>query len=246
MTYPKGAEPSASVWSLLFVFLPPVSGCGTADPSNYNITTMSSTYPVTHPETVTSLLSYFIGHWLHSFVLFTYCFMYFSLPEILSVGITILSLHYAFPTLITGESLFSTPSSWTLLESFSMVFQGGESLHYVSYYQTHLWSCLLCFFHRHFFLWYYPLYFCIPHNSIFSQQIYPIHTLSQGDPFHTIVQFSSVTQSYPTLCDPTNHSTPGLPVHHQRPEFTQTHVIPQLEPYLSKTSNFGLSFFHKH
>jgi len=37
-------------------------------------------------------------------------------------------------------------------------------------------------------------------------------------------QFSSVTQSCPTLCDPMNHSTPGLPVHHQLPEFTQTHV----------------------
>ena len=38
------------------------------------------------------------------------------------------------------------------------------------------------------------------------------------------VQFNSVTQSYPTLCDPMNCSTPGLPVHHQLPEFTQTHV----------------------
>ena len=38
------------------------------------------------------------------------------------------------------------------------------------------------------------------------------------------VQFSSVTQSYPTLCDPRNCSIPGLPVHHQLPEFTQTHV----------------------
>ena len=38
------------------------------------------------------------------------------------------------------------------------------------------------------------------------------------------VQFSSVTQSCLTLCDPMNHSTPGLPVHHQLPEFTQTHV----------------------
>ena len=37
-------------------------------------------------------------------------------------------------------------------------------------------------------------------------------------------QFSSVTQSCPTLCDPKNRSTPGLPVHHQLPEFTQTHV----------------------
>ena len=37
-------------------------------------------------------------------------------------------------------------------------------------------------------------------------------------------QFSSVAQSCPTPCDPMNRSTPGLPVHHQLPEFTQTHV----------------------
>ena len=38
------------------------------------------------------------------------------------------------------------------------------------------------------------------------------------------VQFSSVAQSCPILCDPMNRSTPGLPVHHQLPGFTQTHV----------------------
>ena len=38
------------------------------------------------------------------------------------------------------------------------------------------------------------------------------------------VQFSSVAQSYLTLCDPMSHSMPGLPVHHQLPEFTQSHV----------------------
>ena len=38
------------------------------------------------------------------------------------------------------------------------------------------------------------------------------------------VQFSSVAQSCLTLCDPMNHSMPGLPVHHQLPEFTQTRV----------------------
>ena len=37
-------------------------------------------------------------------------------------------------------------------------------------------------------------------------------------------QFSSVTQSCPTLCNPMNRSMPGLSVHHQLPEFTQTHV----------------------
>ena len=40
------------------------------------------------------------------------------------------------------------------------------------------------------------------------------------------LQFSSVAQLCPTLCDSMNHSTPGLPVHHQHPEFTQTHVHP--------------------
>ena len=44
------------------------------------------------------------------------------------------------------------------------------------------------------------------------------------DPLENIFQFSSVTQSCSTLCDPTNHSTPGFPVHHQLLEFTQTHV----------------------
>ena len=38
------------------------------------------------------------------------------------------------------------------------------------------------------------------------------------------VQFSSVAQSCPTFCDPMNHSMPGLPVHDQLLEFTQTHV----------------------
>ena len=38
------------------------------------------------------------------------------------------------------------------------------------------------------------------------------------------VQSSSFTQSCPTFCDSINHSMPGLPVHHQLPEFTQTHV----------------------
>ena len=40
----------------------------------------------------------------------------------------------------------------------------------------------------------------------------------------SLVQFSSVAQSCPTLWNPMNRSTPGLPVHHQLPEFTQTHI----------------------
>ena len=42
--------------------------------------------------------------------------------------------------------------------------------------------------------------------------------------FFISVQFSSVAQLYLTLCDPINRSTPGLHVHHQLQEFTQTHA----------------------
>ena len=50
-----------------------------------------------------------------------------------------------------------------------------------------------------------------------AQQIVYCHILQ-------VPKFSSVAQSCPTLCDPMNCSTPGLPVHHQLLEFTQTHV----------------------
>ena len=45
-----------------------------------------------------------------------------------------------------------------------------------------------------------------------------------GGLYMVISSVNSVAQSCPTLCDPMNHSTPGLPVHHQLPEFTQTHI----------------------
>ena len=56
--------------------------------------------------------------------------------------------------------------------------------------------------------------------SLFGPQ-FGSHFLRLRDPS---VQFSSVAQSCLTLCDPMNCSTPGHPVHHQLPEFTQTHV----------------------
>ena len=61
------------------------------------------------------------------------------------------------------------------------------------------------------------------------------------------VQFSSVTQSCLTLCDPVNCSTPGLPVHHQLLELTQTHVdwvgdaIQPAHPLSSPSLAFNLS-----
>ena len=52
-----------------------------------------------------------------------------------------------------------------------------------------------------------------------------LHIKVYGDSHQEIVvQFSSVAQSCPTLCDPMDCSTPGLPVYHQLPELTQTHV----------------------
>ena len=57
-------------------------------------------------------------------------------------------------------------------------------------------------------------------GSLFSFSIFPPEIQCLG----LCVQFSSVAQSCPTLCNPMSCSTPGLPVHHQLPDFTQTHV----------------------
>ena len=66
-------------------------------------------------------------------------------------------------------------------------------------------------------------------------------------PFSHSVQFSSVAQLCLNLCDPMNHSMPGLPVHHQLPESTQTHVhwvsdaIQPFHPLSSPSPAFNLS-----
>ena len=63
-------------------------------------------------------------------------------------------------------------------------------------------------------------------SSLFSQASSEVFC-SKASAFsfiHSSVQFSPVSQSCPTLCYPMNRSTPGLPVHHQLLESTQTHV----------------------
>ena len=60
----------------------------------------------------------------------------------------------------------------------------------------------------------------VRHNWVTFTTILNLETQSS----FSSVQFSSVAQSCPTVCNPMNHSMPGLPVHHQLPEFTQTHV----------------------
>ena len=62
------------------------------------------------------------------------------------------------------------------------------------------------------------------HHRHYTQMLslsLPLYLLSQTSA-NLILQFSSVAQSCPTLCDPMNHSSPGLPVQHQLPECTQT------------------------
>ena len=63
----------------------------------------------------------------------------------------------------------------------------------------------------------YDQYFFLTRLSLFPSSFYTPRTSS--------VLFSSVTQSCLTLCDPMNHSTPGIPVHHQLPEFTHVHRV---------------------
>ena len=64
--------------------------------------------------------------------------------------------------------------------------------------------------------------FCGARNQGYVMTLW---ALSMSSLMGSSVQFSSVAQSCPTLCDPMNHSTPGLPVvHHHLPEFTQTQV----------------------
>ena len=67
-----------------------------------------------------------------------------------------------------------------------------------------------------------------------SVSVYKTCFISAILPHWSSVQFSSVAQTCPTLCDPMNHSKLGLPVHHQLLEFTQTHahqVGDAIQPY---------------
>ena len=62
--------------------------------------------------------------------------------------------------------------------------------------------------------------------NIFTKNIYN-SLLAMRTSMISSVQFSSFAQSCPTLCDPMNHSTPGLPVHHHLPEFTDSRPLSQ-------------------
>ena len=68
------------------------------------------------------------------------------------------------------------------------------------------------------------IYMYPPHLKSVSVKLAVSFPISAPVTLFSSVQFSSVAQSCPTLCDPMNRSTPGLPVHHHLREFTQTHV----------------------
>ena len=89
---------------------------------------------------------------------------------------------------------------------------------------------LILFLNYFSFIIYFSFYLLVCINtSDFCWFLYPAAWLNYFNfrVFYLIfssVQFSSIAQSCLTLCNPMNHNTPGLPVHHQLPEFTQTHV----------------------
>ena len=76
----------------------------------------------------------------------------------------------------------------------------------------------------------------LQHPAFFTVQL--SHPYMATGKTISLNQFSSVAQSCPTLCDPMTCSTPGFPVHHQLPEFTQTHgdesVMPSNHPILCR------------
>ena len=61
-------------------------------------------------------------------------------------------------------------------------------------------------------------------HGVYNLVTIPVSFHCPSYPSWASVQFSSVAQSCLILCDPMNFSTPGVPVHHQLPEFSQTHV----------------------
>ena len=79
------------------------------------------------------------------------------------------------------------------------------------------------------------LSFILAQGSVLKTWILGPDFLSLNLPLTSYVTFSSVLSLSPTLRDPMNRSTPGLPVHHQLPEFTQTHVHRWCHPAISSS-----------
>ena len=126
--------------------------------------------------------------------------LFFAFLLYLVIGmVKLLNHHYSCAQALSHVWLFATPWTIACQAPLSMEFSRQE-------------NCLPC-----------PLPGDLPDPGIkLASFVSP--ALTSGFPLPLSVQFISVTQSCPTLCDPMNRSTPDLPVHHQLPEFTQTHV----------------------
>ena len=122
---------------------------------------------------------------------------------------------FLYPSII-NENLFCYPFLLIrniLLKTFISLSLGA---------QTHTFLLGLLTRSGFFFLFTYRIYkFINLYLSVYQPTIYLFSWLASKLPTY---QFSSVTQSCLTLCNPMNRSTPGLPVHHQLLEFIQTHV----------------------
>ena len=137
--------------------------------------------------------------------------------------------------------VFATP--WTSLRGSSV--HGISQARILGWVATSFWgsswsrdwthiSCVSCFGRR--------ILYQLSHQGN-SDLIFLHWIVRAGTLYYSLFQFSSVTQSCPTLCDPMNRSTPGLPVHHQLPEFTiyssTTRIVPSsnLKSYVSISLN---------
>ena len=90
----------------------------------------------------------------------------------------------------------------------------SHSMYVCVHFKSFTMLCFLCFFLTEALI-FHKVCICFPVASFIM--------IPRSVQFSS-VQFSSITQLCPTLCDPMNHSTPGLPVHYQLPEFIQTHI----------------------
>ena len=88
-------------------------------------------------------------------------------------------------------------------------------------YVTH-WGSSQCYCVHH-TVEYYSHVFWVVYSLLFPIKLFPLIN-RMANFYQYSVPFSSITQSWLTLWDPMDCSTPGLPVHHQLPEFTQTHI----------------------
>ena len=104
-------------------------------------------------------------------------------------------------------------SSWWRVWQLTPVFMPGESHGQMSLVGYSPWGCKTVRYNLR-----------TKWKQILNESVNKKSTKLKPGSKLSSVQFSSVAQSCPTLCDPMNRSTPGLPVHHQLPEFTQTHV----------------------